>query len=83
MNCYLVKESAGFLRIGSLNVRVKKTTDALNNLISRDVEARLHRSFGSSDSLPETVSFHKYNIGHVTTLQLHHYKLTSSQIYKK
>ncbi|XP_042230429.1 uncharacterized protein LOC121871900 [Homarus americanus] len=48
-----VKEAAGFLRIGSLNVKVRKTTEALNNLISRDVEARLHRAWGSSDSLPD------------------------------
>ncbi|XP_066938020.1 uncharacterized protein [Macrobrachium rosenbergii] len=48
-----VKEAAGFLRIGSLNVKVRKTTEAFNNLLSRDVEARLHRTWGSSDSLPD------------------------------
>ncbi|XP_071519954.1 uncharacterized protein [Panulirus ornatus] len=48
-----VKEAAGFLRIGSLNVKVRKTTEAFNNLLSRDVEARLHRAWGSSDSLPD------------------------------
>ncbi|KAG7164252.1 hypothetical protein Hamer_G019615 [Homarus americanus] len=55
-NLQTVKEAAGFLRIGSLNVKVRKTTEALNNLISRDVEARLHRAWGSSDSLPDAVS---------------------------
>nr|XP_053647468.1 uncharacterized protein LOC128698988 [Cherax quadricarinatus] len=50
---FLVKEAAGFLRIGSLNVKVRKTTEAFNNLLSRDVEARLHRTWGSSDSLPD------------------------------
>ncbi|CAL4134793.1 unnamed protein product, partial [Meganyctiphanes norvegica] len=51
-----VKEAAGFLRIGSLNVKVRKTTEAFNNLLARDtrdVEARLHKNWGSSDSLPD------------------------------
>ncbi|XP_063607140.1 uncharacterized protein LOC134781806 [Penaeus indicus] len=48
-----VKEAAGFLRIGSLNVKVRKTTEAFNNLLSREVESKLHRSWGSSDSIPD------------------------------
>lgn len=57
-NCLLfsVKEAAGFLRIGSLNVKVRKTTEAFNNLLSREVESKLHRSWGSSDSIPDAVS---------------------------
>ncbi|KAK4307641.1 hypothetical protein Pmani_020598 [Petrolisthes manimaculis] len=48
-----VKESAGFLRIGSLNVKVRKTTEAFNSLLSREVEAKLSRAWGSTDSLPD------------------------------
>ena len=51
----IVKDAAAFLRIGSLNVKVRKTTEAFNSLLSRDVEAKLHRSWGSSDSLPDAV----------------------------
>ncbi|XP_076050986.1 ankyrin repeat domain family member sosondowah [Oratosquilla oratoria] len=47
-----VKEaSTGFLRIGSLNVKVRKTTEAFNQLLSRDSDAKLHRAWGSSDSI--------------------------------
>ena len=38
---FLEKEAAvaaGFLRIGSLNVRVKKTTEAFNNLIGGSID---------------------------------------------
>ncbi|XP_063839935.1 uncharacterized protein LOC135088807 [Scylla paramamosain] len=50
-----VKDAAAFLRIGSLNVKVRKTTEAFNSLLSRDVEAKLHRAWGSSDSLPDAI----------------------------
>lgn len=53
----IVKDAAAFLRIGSLNVKVRKTTEAFNSLLSRDVDAKLHRAWGSSDSLPDAVRF--------------------------
>ncbi|KAF2355140.1 hypothetical protein FHG87_014104 [Trinorchestia longiramus] len=54
----VVKDSASFLRIGSLNVKVRRTTEAFNALLSRDSNAtdsvrHLHKNYGSSDSLPE------------------------------
>lgn len=69
-----VKEAAGFLRIGSLNVKVRKTTEAFNNLLSRDVEARLHRAWGSSDSLPDAVSS---SLGPKGECKIHHGKQRS------
>lgn len=48
--------AAGFLRIGSLNVRVKKTTEAFNNLLSSaaggtDSSSRSSSKWGSVDNL--------------------------------
>ena len=43
--------AAGFLRIGSLNVRVKKTTEAFNNLLS---SAGASKNWGSIDNLPNS-----------------------------
>jgi len=57
------KETASFLRIGSLNVRVKKTTEAFNNLMtsagiasgiasgSAKMQDRLNKPWGSVDNL--------------------------------
>jgi hypothetical protein len=55
------KEAAGFLRIGSLNVRVKKTTEAFNNLLSsaggyNKAEKQVTKLWGSADNLLNTVS---------------------------
>ena len=64
MPLFTEKEAAGFLRIGSLNVRVKKTTEAFNNLISSagstkvdklDKVDRLNKPWGSVDSLQSPV----------------------------
>ncbi|XP_037077302.1 uncharacterized protein LOC119098482, partial [Pollicipes pollicipes] len=46
-------KDSSFLRIGSLNVRVKRTTEAFNSLLSTGLNMgdRLHRSWGSSDSV--------------------------------
>lgn len=52
--------AAGFLRIGSLNVRVKKTTEAFNNLLSSAAGASgtfsstkmYNKQWGSIDNLP-------------------------------
>ena len=65
------KETASFLRIGSLNVRVKKTTEAFNNLMtsagiasgiasgiaagSAKVQDRLNKPWGSVDNLQTSV----------------------------
>ncbi|XP_043228197.1 ankyrin repeat domain-containing protein SOWAHA-like [Amphibalanus amphitrite] len=50
---HLGDKDNSFLRIGSLNVRVKKTTEAFNSLISTGLQMgdRLHGRFGSSDSV--------------------------------
>ncbi|KAF4521260.1 hypothetical protein B566_EDAN008461 [Ephemera danica] len=48
----------GFLRIGSLNVRVKKTTEAFSNFLmggSSSTE-RLHKTWGSADNIQERVT---------------------------
>jgi len=47
-----------FLRIGSLNVRVKKTTEAFGNFLAKSnstaaVERILQKKWGSAESLPE------------------------------
>jgi hypothetical protein len=53
------KESINpFLRIGSLNVRVKKTTEAFGNFLGKSnstaqIERAMHKKWGSADSLPE------------------------------
>uniref|UniRef100_A0A8D8YKV6 Ankyrin repeat domain-containing protein SOWAHC n=1 Tax=Cacopsylla melanoneura TaxID=428564 RepID=A0A8D8YKV6_9HEMI len=42
----------GFLRIGSLNVRVKKTTEAFSNFLGGKSEPeKLHKTWGSADNL--------------------------------
>ena len=53
--------AAGFLRIGSLNVRVKKTTEAFNNLLSSNsgsstkLEKLYSKQWGSIDGLAGSV----------------------------
>ena len=59
-HCSTEKEAAaGFLRIGSLNVRVKKTTEAFNNLLSSaggsgtfSTTKMYNKPWGSIDNLP-------------------------------
>jgi len=53
------RDSNSFLRIGSLNVRVKKTTEAFGNFIGKsnsasNIERILNKKWGSTESLPET-----------------------------
>ncbi|KAL1457064.1 hypothetical protein WDU94_001737, partial [Cyamophila willieti] len=44
----------GFLRIGSLNVRVKKTTEAFSNFLGGKSEPeKLHKTWGSADNLQQ------------------------------
>ena len=60
--------AAGFLRIGSLNVRVKKTTEAFNNLLSSasasgtfSTTKIYNKPWGSTDNLPNSMVFTVYN----------------------
>lgn len=57
---------------------MRKTTEAFNNLLSRDVEAKLHRSWGSSDSLPDAVSFISDTVSYISDVV--GYILTESYI---
>ncbi|KAK6628944.1 hypothetical protein RUM43_002761 [Polyplax serrata] len=47
---YVEKES-GFLRIGSLNVRVKRTTEAFSNYFLGQSSDKLLKSWGSADNV--------------------------------
>lgn len=47
---YVEKES-GFLRIGSLNVRVKRTTEAFSNYFLGQSSEKLLKSWGSADNV--------------------------------
>lgn len=57
-----VEKDVGFLRIGSLNVRVKKTTEAFSNFLGvgggsinpldTTVE-KIHKGWGSADNLSQ------------------------------
>ncbi|XP_073975041.1 uncharacterized protein isoform X1 [Rhodnius prolixus] len=42
-----------FLRIGSLNVRVKRTTEAFSNFLGVGNTDKLHKHWGSADNLPQ------------------------------
>lgn len=52
----------GFLRIGSLNVRVKKTTEAFSNFLGvgggsvnplDTMSEKVHKGWGSADNIPQ------------------------------
>lgn len=55
----------GFLRIGSLNVRVKKTTEAFSNFLGvgsasiNPIEAseKMHKGWGSADNITQVGNF--------------------------
>ncbi|XP_075228541.1 uncharacterized protein LOC142328613 [Lycorma delicatula] len=49
----LAEKELGFLRIGSLNVRVKRTTEAFSNFlgVGHNVD-KIHKSWGSADNIP-------------------------------
>ncbi|XP_054276022.1 uncharacterized protein LOC129004751 [Macrosteles quadrilineatus] len=47
------EKDSGFLRIGSLNVRVKKTTEAFSHFLGVGTIDKLHKSWGSADNLPQ------------------------------
>ncbi|XP_008216662.1 ankyrin repeat domain-containing protein SOWAHC isoform X5 [Nasonia vitripennis] len=52
------EKDLGFLRIGSLNVRVKRTTEAFNQFLgvttktSSNNSEKIHKTWGSADNLP-------------------------------
>jgi len=48
------KEVAGFLRLGSFNVKVRKTTES-HHSSSKSKATKLHKGWGSADNLPETM----------------------------
>ncbi|XP_046677792.1 ankyrin repeat domain-containing protein SOWAHC isoform X3 [Homalodisca vitripennis] len=47
------EKDSGFLRIGSLNVRVKRTTEAFSNFLGVGNADKLHKTWGSADNLPQ------------------------------
>ncbi|XP_063235252.1 uncharacterized protein LOC134538142 [Bacillus rossius redtenbacheri] len=53
------EKDLGFLRIGSLNVRVKKTTEAFSNFLgvgAVQTNERLHKTWGSADNIQQVGS---------------------------
>lgn len=57
----------GFLRIGSLNVRVKKTTEAFSNFLGvgggsvnplDTMSEKVHKGWGSADNIPQVTTYH-------------------------
>ncbi|XP_065574704.1 uncharacterized protein LOC136036415 [Artemia franciscana] len=54
------EKEGGFLRIGSINVRVKKTTEKFNNLLGGDrishfATEKKYKSWGSIDNIQSTI----------------------------
>lgn len=47
------EKDLGFLRIGSLNVRVKRTTEAFSNFLGVGSNDKIHKHWGSADNLPQ------------------------------
>lgn len=49
------EKDLGFLRIGSLNVRVKRTTEAFSNFlgVGNNSTDKLHKNWGSADNIPQ------------------------------
>lgn len=50
---FITEKDSGFLRIGSLNVRVKRTTEAVSNFlgVSQSNLDKAHKTWGSADSI--------------------------------
>lgn len=50
---FVAEKDLGFLRIGSLNVRVKRTTEAVSNFlgVSQTNLDKAHKTWGSADSI--------------------------------
>lgn len=53
-NIILIEKDLGFLRIGSLNVRVKRTTEAFSQFLgvaTNTNNEKIHKSWGSADNI--------------------------------
>ncbi|KAK3932141.1 UvrABC system protein B, partial [Frankliniella fusca] len=52
------EKDSGFLRIGSLNVRVKRTTEALGNFhgVGQQNTEKIHKNWGSADNVQQRKS---------------------------
>jgi hypothetical protein len=47
----------GFLRIGSLNVRVKRTTEAFSNFLGVGQSSeKIHKTWGSADNIQQVIT---------------------------
>lgn len=62
--CNVAEKDTGFLRIGSLNVRVKKTTEAFSNFLGvgggsiNSIEStpeKMHKGWGSADNITQVI----------------------------
>jgi hypothetical protein len=50
------EKDLGFLRIGSLNVRVKRTTEAFSNFLGVGQSSeKLHKTWGSADNIQQVI----------------------------
>nr|CAD7439982.1 unnamed protein product [Timema bartmani] len=52
---FSLEKDLGFLRIGSLNMRVKKTTEAFSNFLGVGTPSsdKLHKTWGSADNIQQ------------------------------
>ncbi|BES98149.1 Ankyrin repeat [Nesidiocoris tenuis] len=51
MKKHEAEKDLGFLRIGSLNVRVKRTTEAFSHFLGVGNPEKIHKHWGSADNL--------------------------------
>ena len=57
-NSFITEKDLGFLRIGSLNVRVKRTTEAFSNFLGVGQSSeKLHKTWGSADNIQQVLSY--------------------------
>jgi hypothetical protein len=53
---FFAEKDLGFLRIGSLNVRVKRTTEAFSNFLGVGQSSdKLHKTWGSADNIQQVI----------------------------
>jgi hypothetical protein len=53
------EKDLGFLRIGSLNVRVKRTTEAFSNFLGVGQSSeKIHKTWGSADNIQQVIITH-------------------------
>lgn len=54
--CFFPEKDLGFLRIGSLNVRVKRTTEAFSNFLGvGNNSEKIHKTWGSADNIQQVI----------------------------